>query len=54
MRLGLGQLRIPPAVLWSMTLRELEAAIAGFLGHTAEGTPCTRADLATLMLRYPD
>lgn len=54
MRLAFGQLRIAPAVFWSMTPRELEAAITGFLGPATEAEPYTRATLAALMQRFPD
>ena len=48
---GLGLLRLPPSVFWSMTPRELEAAFRGLLGPA---TPLPRATLAHLMSRYPD
>jgi uncharacterized phage protein (TIGR02216 family) len=50
MQLGLGQLRLAPKDFWSMTLRELNAA----LGLTASTQGMTRGDLQSLLERYPD
>jgi uncharacterized phage protein (TIGR02216 family) len=52
MAAGLGLLRLPPAHFWSMTPRELEAALRALAGHP--DTPLPRDALADLMLRYPD
>jgi uncharacterized phage protein (TIGR02216 family) len=54
MAAGLGLLRLPPAVFWSMTPRELEAAFRGLLGPATPDAPLPRATLAHLMSRYPD
>jgi uncharacterized phage protein (TIGR02216 family) len=54
MALGLGLLRLRPADLWSMTPKELEAALAGLLGPSHTGGPLPRSALAELMARYPD
>lgn len=55
MAAGFGLLGLSPAAFWSMTPRELTAAIKGrsgvFGGHG--GLPA-RSDLAALMRRYPD
>jgi uncharacterized phage protein (TIGR02216 family) len=53
MAAGLGLLRHPPAVFWSMTPRELEAALRGLLGPASDA-PLPRTALATLMSRFPD
>lgn len=54
MRIGLGVLRLPPAVLWSMTPREFAAALEGALGPSPGHGALDRASLASLMARYPD
>ena len=54
MAAGLGLLRLPPSAFWSMTPRELEAALRGLLGPAQPDTPLPRATLAHLMTRYPD
>lgn len=53
MAFGLGTLRLPPAAFWSMTPRELAAAIRGAGGGIASGIP-DRGAIAALMLRFPD
>ena len=53
MAAGLGRLRLPPAHFWSMTPRELAMALDGGLGLSRRRGP-GRADLASLMLRFPD
>jgi uncharacterized phage protein (TIGR02216 family) len=53
MAAGLGLLRLSPAVFWSMTPKELAAALNGLLGPAAAG-PLPRGSLAGLMARYPD
>ena len=45
MAAGLGLLRLPPAVFWSMTPKELEAALRGLLGP-ATPTPPSPAPLS--------
>jgi uncharacterized phage protein (TIGR02216 family) len=54
MAAGLGLLRLPPAHFWSLTPRELEAALRPLLGPAASGEPLPRATLAQLMRRFPD
>jgi uncharacterized phage protein (TIGR02216 family) len=54
MAAGLGVLRLSPAVFWSMSPKELEAALRGALGRD-DGRACLpRAALVDLMRRYPD
>jgi uncharacterized phage protein (TIGR02216 family) len=52
MAAGFGVLRLSPAAFWSMTPRELDAALGAVLGP-AEGPP-SRSELARLIERYPD
>jgi uncharacterized phage protein (TIGR02216 family) len=52
MAAGLGLLRLSPAVFWSMTPRELEAALSFHLAPPE--TPLPRSALAALMSRFPD
>jgi uncharacterized phage protein (TIGR02216 family) len=54
MAAGLGLLRLRPADFWSMTPRELDAALRGLLGPADSGEPLPRAALAALMHRFPD
>jgi uncharacterized phage protein (TIGR02216 family) len=54
MAAGLGLLRLRPADFWSMTPRELDAALTGLLGRTHTDGPLPRSALAELMARYPD
>jgi uncharacterized phage protein (TIGR02216 family) len=54
MTAGLGMLRLAPDAFWSMTPRELDAALRGALGLVAAMPPMTRSDLAALMALYPD
>ncbi|HEY7644688.1 MAG TPA: rcc01693 family protein [Hyphomicrobiales bacterium] len=51
---GLGLLRLPPAAFWSMTPRELALALRGASGLPAAPASFARADLASLMQRFPD
>ncbi|SDW35744.1 phage conserved hypothetical protein [Albimonas donghaensis] len=53
MRLGLGELRLPPDVFWAMTPRELRAAV-GPEREARAARPMGRRDLAALAARYPD
>jgi uncharacterized phage protein (TIGR02216 family) len=53
MAAGLGILRIEPRVFWSMTLRELAAALR-CLGSGVDERPPSRLDVDRLMQRYPD
>lgn len=50
MAVGLGALRLPPAVFWSMTPRELDAA----LGPRRPPAPPARADFDALCAHWPD
>lgn len=50
MALGLGALRLSPAEFWSMTPRELRAALGPLPGADAPA----RSDLDALMARFPD
>jgi uncharacterized phage protein (TIGR02216 family) len=54
MAAGLGLLRLRPDDLWSMTPRELEAALRGLIGPFGAETPLPRSGLAALMARHPD
>jgi len=54
MAAGLGLLRLRPADFWSMTPRELEAALRGLLGPAHLDAPLPRSVLVHLMARYPD
>jgi len=54
MATGLGLLRLAPAHFWSMTPRELAAAIRGALGIAYSEGSLTRSDLTRMMQRYPD
>jgi uncharacterized phage protein (TIGR02216 family) len=54
MALGLGLLRLAPRDFWSMTPRELDAALTGLFGSAHLDTPTTRTTLTALMNRYPD
>jgi uncharacterized phage protein (TIGR02216 family) len=54
MAAGLGLLRLSPAAFWSMTPRELAAALRSFAGAAGHDRPLTRAALTELMARFPD
>jgi uncharacterized phage protein (TIGR02216 family) len=54
MAAGLGRLRLRPADFWSMTPKELDAALNGLLGPMKLDGPTPRTALAQLMARYPD
>ncbi|NJO55663.1 MAG: phage tail assembly chaperone [Rhodospirillales bacterium] len=55
MAVGLGVLRLDPKSFWSLTLLELSAAATVVLGpRPAADSHPQRADLASLMARYPD
>jgi len=54
MAAGLGLLRLRPADLWSMTPKELEAALRGLLGSNRVDEPLSRTTLTDLIRRYPD
>lgn len=51
MRLGLGVLRLPPNSFWSMTPRELSAALNP---NASAPSPMSLAELNALAARYPD
>ena len=53
MAAGLGLLRLPPAHFWSMTPRELQAALRALLGPATDML-LARSTLTQLMDRYPD
>ena len=54
MAAGLGHLRLAPADFWSMTPKEFAAAVSILTDPAAIAAPLARADLASLMQRYPD
>jgi uncharacterized phage protein (TIGR02216 family) len=54
MAAGLGLLRLDPRAFWSMTPRELSAALGAVLGPGRGERPPSRSDLAALMQRFPD
>ena len=54
MAAGLGLLRLPPAHFWSMTPKELAAALRALLGAAHSDAPLPRAALTQLMSRFPD
>jgi uncharacterized phage protein (TIGR02216 family) len=53
MGVGLGVLALSPDAFWSMTLKELAAAIRGRFGP-GPSPPLSRSDLDALMKRFPD
>ena len=53
MEVGLGVLGLAPAVFWSMTLKELAAAVRGRFGPGAPA-PLKRSDLEAMLQRFPD
>ncbi len=53
MAAGFGLLRLSPATFWSMTPRELSAAMR-VLGGVADGGVPSRAELDTMMRAFPD
>ncbi len=53
MTLGFGHLRLAPAAFWSMTPRELAAAVAA-LPRSNTLAPPTRTDLDIMLNRFPD
>ncbi len=54
MTAGLGMLRLAPDAFWSMTTRELDAALRGAFGLVAIQPAMTRSDLTALMAAFPD
>ena len=53
MAAGLGLLRLSPVTFWSLTPRELSAALRAVVGPAA-AAPMARGDLTRLMSRFPD
>ena len=54
MEIGLGALGFAPKIFWSLTPRELQAALRGRFGDAAATTVLSRGDLHALMQRFPD
>ena len=54
MAAGFGVLRLSPAAFWSMTPRELAAAMTAITGRSAAVAAPSHRDLAALMQRFPD
>jgi uncharacterized phage protein (TIGR02216 family) len=54
MEIGLGVLGFAPLAFWSLTPRELQAALRGRFGVSGENSSLSRKDLDALMRRYPD
>ncbi|MGH2343326.1 rcc01693 family protein [Segnochrobactraceae bacterium EtOH-i3] len=55
MGFGLGVLCLSPATFWSLTPRELAAAVRGRMpGGNAPARPPDRAAFGALMARFPD
>jgi uncharacterized phage protein (TIGR02216 family) len=54
MAMGLGVLGLSPAVFWSLTVKELEAALRGRLGNAPHAEPLRRSDFDALMHTFPD
>lgn len=54
MEIGLGALALSPKVFWSMTPRELQAALYGRFGRDVTAGALSRSDLDDLMRRFPD
>jgi uncharacterized phage protein (TIGR02216 family) len=52
MHVGFAELKLSPAQFWSMTPRELQAALAPL--HASVAAAPTRSSLAALMSRFPD
>jgi uncharacterized phage protein (TIGR02216 family) len=54
MTAGLGMLRLSPDDFWSMTPRELDAAMRGAFGIAPMQPAMTRSDLMAMMAAFPD
>jgi uncharacterized phage protein (TIGR02216 family) len=54
MAAGFGLLRLSPLAFWSLTPRELDAALGAILGPAAAAAPLSRRELSRLMRRFPD
>jgi uncharacterized phage protein (TIGR02216 family) len=51
MAIGFGVLRLSPAAFWGMTLREIAAALRGWM---PPAQLMRRGELAELIARFPD
>lgn len=54
MAFGFGKLRLSPTVFWSMSLRELNAAIRWHLPNQGNAIAMNRGSLDALMNQFPD
>ncbi len=54
MAFGFGVLRLSSHAFWSLTPRELAAAIDGVHGRARVDQPTSRATLSRLMAAFPD
>ena len=54
MAAGLGLLRLEPRAFWSMSPKELEAAMRAIAGPAASDVPPRREELRGLMRQFPD
>lgn len=54
MAVGFGLLGLEPRAFWSLTLKELDAAVRGRFGPVRSERPPTRRELSALERRYPD
>lgn len=54
MDIGLGVLGLAPLVFWALTPKELDAALRGRFGRSANGAAPSLADLSALMQAFPD
>lgn len=56
MKVAFGHLHFPPDVFWTMSLREWQATLKGYIeknyGHVEK--PMSRSSLNKLMKEYPD
>ena len=51
---GLGHLGLSPRTFWSMTLREIDAALRGHYGLGPATQVLSRAALSAMMQTHPD
>lgn len=54
MAIGLGVFGFAPLVFWSLTPKELDAALRGRFGISGGIEALSGADLAALMQQFPD
>ncbi len=54
MAAGLGLLGLPPSTFWTMTPRELAAALRSRLGMNEPLSPFHRDEFENLLQRFPD